>query len=216
MNNYQDNHLPTEKYITASCVIRDAVIYTNGNTVFENKEEKISGFLEKAYDFFDISYPKFYKMDNLSKLGLLATDILLKQDFNPANYKPDDTGIVLMNASASLDTDIKYYKTVSDIASPALFVYTLPNIVIGEICIRNNFKGENAFFVFKQFDVTFMAQYVNNLFNNNVIQACICGWLELLEENYNAVLLLIEKQKTNQSLVFTEDNINKIYRIDNG
>ena len=61
-----------------------------------------------------------------------------------------------------------------------------------------------------------MAQYVNNLFDSNVIQACICGWLELLEENYKAALLLVEKQKTNQSLAFTEDNINKIYRIDNG
>jgi hypothetical protein len=208
--------LSTEKYITASCVIHNAVIYLNGKPAFEKKADAISGFLENAYQHFDIKYPKFYKMDNLSKLGLLGTDIMLKENFKPGNYQADEMGIVLMNCSASLDTDIKYYKTVSEIASPALFVYTLPNIVIGEICIRNNFKGENAFFVFKEFDVTFMAQYVNNLFLNNVIQACICGWLEVIEENYKAVLLLVEKEKTNQSLVFTEDNINKIYRVDNG
>jgi len=216
LNNNQDNRLSEEKCITASCSIRDQVIYINSKPVFQNKELPISGFLDKAYQHFDIRYPKFYKMDNLSKLGLLCTDIMLKENFKAGNYQPDETGIVLMNASASLDTDIKYYKTVSDIASPALFVYTLPNIVIGEICIRNNFKGENAFFVFKQFDATFMTGYVNNLFDSNVIQACICGWIELLEENCSLVLLLVEKQKANHSITFTEDNINKIYRVENG
>ena len=208
--------MSTEKYITGSCVIHHTAVYLNGKRIFENKTDNVSIFLDNAYQHFDLKYPKFYKMDNLSKIGILGSDIMLRESFNADSYQPDDTGIVLMNASASLDTDIKYYKTVSDIASPALFVYTLPNIVIGEICIRNNFKGENAFFVFKEFDVTFMARYVNNLFDNNMVRACICGWIELMEENYKLVLFLVEKQETKQSMLFTEENINKIYRIDNG
>ena len=216
MKNQQDTFLLKEKYITGSCVIQQSRVYLNGKTVFENNIAEVSVFLDSAYQHFDLRYPKFYKMDNLSKLGILGSDIMLRKNLKAGDYQPDEMGIVLMNASASLDTDIKYYKTVSDIASPALFVYTLPNIVIGEICIRNNFKGENAFFVFKEFDVTFMSRYVNNLFDNNVIEACICGWLELLEENYKSVLLLVEKKKIEDSLPFTEDNINKIYRIENG
>jgi len=216
LKNQQDTFLLKEKYITGSCVIQQSRVYLNGKTVFENNIAEVSVFLDSAYQHFDLRYPKFYKMDNLSKLGILGSDIMLRKNLKAGDYQPDEMGIVLMNASASLDTDIKYYKTVSDIASPALFVYTLPNIVIGEICIRNNFKGENAFFVFKEFDVTFMSRYVNNLFDNNVIEACICGWLELLEENYKSVLLLVEKKKIEDSLPFTEDNINKIYRIENG
>lgn len=216
MNNQQDTFLSKEKYITGSCVIQQSRVYLNGKTVFENNIAEVSVFLDSAYQHFDLKYPKFYKMDNLSKLGILGSDIMLRENLKQGDYQPDEMGIVLMNASASLDTDIKYYKTVSDIASPALFVYTLPNIVIGEICIRNNFKGENAFFVFKEFDVTFMSRYVNNLFDNNLIEACICGWLELLEENYKSVLLLVEKKKIKDSLAFTENNINKIYRIENG
>jgi hypothetical protein len=61
-----------------------------------------------------------------------------------------------------------------------------------------------------------MARYVKNLFSENLIQACICGWTELLEENYKVVLYLVEKKQTKQSLLFTEENINKIYRINNG
>ncbi len=204
-----------EKYITAHCIIANHTIYKNGKPVFESNEGAAS-FLDNAYQHLEIQYPKFYKMDNLSKLGLLASEIILKNGFKPQDYQPDEIGVVLANASASLDTDIKYYKTVSNIASPALFVYTLPNIVIGEICIRNNFKGENAFFVFKQFDAIFMAQYVNNLLDNNILKVCICGWVELLDENYKAVLLLVERHEANRSILFTAENINKIYGIANG
>ena len=100
--------------------------------------------------------------------------------------------------------------------SPALFVYTLPNIVIGEISIRHGFKGENAFFISEGFDAAFIEQYVNNLINNNILQCCICGWVEVLEDNYNATLFLLEKIKSANSVNFTKENLNKIYQLQNG
>jgi hypothetical protein len=89
--------------------------------------------------------------------------------------------------------------------------------MIGEICIRNQFKGENAFFVFNRFDANFMVQYVNNLLANDILKVCICGWVELLENSYDAFLVLVEKKENavNNEL-FTVENINKIYPIENG
>ena len=205
-----------EKYINASCVISKHLAIKNGKTVFENKHTDLQDFLLSAYNYFDLNYPKFYKMDNLSKLGWLASEILLKDNFKAEKYHPDETGVVLANSNSSLDTDLKYFETVKDIPSPSVFVYTLPNIMIGEICIRNNFKGENAFFVFNEFDAHFMEQYVSNLINNNILQACIFGWVDLLEEDYKAVLFLVEKEKGEQSCLFTQDNINKIFKTING
>jgi hypothetical protein len=150
-------------------------------------------------------------MDTLSKLGWLATEILLKDSYPPGKYEPETIGVVLANASSSLDTDKKYYETVKDIASPALFVYTLPNIVIGEICIRHHFKGENAFFIFEKFDAGFIENYVSNLINNNILQSCICGWVELLDDQYQTVLFLVEKDLSGRNILFTKENINKIY-----
>ena len=95
--------------------------------------------------------------------------------------------LILSNANASLDVDLRYVKTIPAGASPALFVYTLPNIVIGEISIRQHFKGENAFFVFKQFDGNFIAGYVTGLFDNNLVKTCICGWVDILKEDYRAI-----------------------------
>jgi hypothetical protein len=210
------NILKKDNYITASCIISDHVVYKNGSPLFENKDASPADFLLAVYRHFKIDYPKFYKMDNLSKLGWLTTEILLKDSSFKNKYDPEAIGVVLSNASSSLDTDIKYYASVKEIPSPALFVYTLPNIVIGEICIRHNFKGENAFFVFDEFNAVFIENYVSNLINNNILQSCICGWVELLGDQYRSVLFLVEKEQAGQSILFTKENINKIYQLENG
>ena len=203
-------------FISASCVISNFVVYKNGQPVFAEKGLELPEFLIAAYRKFDLQYPKYFKMDNLSKLGWLANEILLQDGFDKEKYKAEDIGLVFSNSNSSLDTDIKYYETAKTIASPAQFVYTLPNIVIGEISIRHHFKGENAFFVFEEFDAGFIEQYVSNLFNNNILQCCICGWVDVLGDNYNATLFLIEKDKSANSVNFTKENLNKIYRLQNG
>lgn len=203
-------------YITASCIISKNVVFKNAEKVFENQTSAVPDFLSSLYLHFEIKYPKFYKMDNLSKLGWLAAEILLKDNFNADKYKAEAIGVVLANTNSSLDTDIRYYASVKNIASPALFVYTLPNIVIGEICIRHHLKGENAFFICEQFDGEFIEQYVTNLINNNILQACICGWVELLNDQYKTVLFLVEKEALPGSMLFTNENINKTYQLENG
>ena len=202
-----------ESYITSSCIISNNVVHKNETILFEDRETDLTVFLTSAYHHFEFKYPKFYKMDNLAKLGWLAAELLLKDNFLQGKYAPAEVGVVLANANSSIDTDLKYYETAKDIASPALFVYTLPNIVIGEICIRHNFKGENAFFIFDNFDAGFIQQYVSNLINSDILQACICGWVEVLGDAYKVVLFLVEK---NGSIPFTKENINKIYQLENG
>lgn len=224
--------MSADLHIVSSCVISNFVVYKNEKPVFENTKEDVAGFLLSVYRYLGLQYPKFYKMDNLSKLGWIAAEFLLKGEFGADEYRPEEIGIVLANSSASLDTDIKYYETVKSIASPSLFVYTLPNIMIGEICIKNNIKGENAFFVFDHFDINFIKDYVSHLLQHDILKICICGWVELLDENYKAVLFLVEKavsaefpaSKTSateagmhsegisQRVLFTEENINKIYQ----
>ena len=208
--------MKTENYITASCIVNNHIVYKNGQQIFTERELDLPEFLIAAYRHFEWQYPKFFKMDNLSKLGWLANEILLQDSFDKEKYNAEDVGIVLSNANSSLDTDIRYYETTKTMASPALFVYTLPNIVIGEISIRHYFKGENAFFIFDAFDAEFIEQYVSNLFNNNILQCCICGWVDVLGDNYNATLFLIEKDKSANSVNFTKENLNKIYRLQNG
>lgn len=211
--------MPGEIYITASTVISKGRIIKNGVSIFESKDTNAPGFLLAAYQQLGIKYSKFYKMDNLSKLGWLAAEMLLKDSLDEGKYQPEDVGIIFMNASSSLDADLKYFESTKEFASPALFVYTLPNIVIGEICIKHKFRGENAFFIFEAFDADFMQKYVSNGINNNILQACICGWVEFIGEEYKAVLFLVEKNGGGDELAdtvrvaFTKENLNKIYQF---
>jgi len=203
--------LIVEKYITSSCLISKHAVYKNGKLLYVNKDTDVTGFLLLVYDRFDIKYSRFYKMDNLCKLGWLASEILLKDSYKKDNYRAQDIGLILSNANSSLDTDQKYMESVNDIPRSSLFVYTLPNVVTGEICIRNNFKGEDAFFVFDCFNASFIESYVNNLLDNNVLQACICGWIELLGDEYKAVLFLVEKLKNKEAVAFTKEQMNTIF-----
>ncbi len=202
-------------HITASCIISHNTVYKNGVVVCKNDTD-LAGFLLYVYQSLNTGYARFYKMDNLGKLGWLAAEILLKDSFRTADYLPEQTGLVLANAHASMDTDIKYAETIPDIPSPSLFVYTLPNIMIGEICIRHHFKGESAFFIAEQFDPVFMHDYVNNLLNNDILAACIVGWVELLEQEYKAVLYLVEKKETPKAQLFSIGNMQTIFQSVNG
>ena len=204
-------------YINGSVVISDNnKVYKNNLLLFQHQQTESAIFLRSIYDYFDFKYPKYFKMDKLSKLGWLAAEILLIDEVSLANYRPHQIGVILSNKNASLDTDIKYFETTKMMASPSLFVYTLPNIVIGEICIRNNFKGENSFFISDFFNADFLEQYVNLIFNDKETEACICGWVDCFENKFRAVLFLIERQKENGSICFSANNLNKTNNIDNG
>jgi hypothetical protein len=212
--------------ITASCAIAGHVVHKDGKPVFENKGADLPGFLLSLYQHLQLNYPRFYKMDNLSKLGWLASEVLLhSEDRNGGGVEtnaPEKTGVLLTNAHASLDTDLKYFETLKDIPSPSLFGYTLPNIMIGESCIRNNFKGEATFFVSPDFDAGFMERAVSTLLDRDILEACICGWVDLLGEEYKAVLFLAEKiggkpvtGGHRRADRFTKGNMDKIFQTEN-
>jgi len=202
--------MSTDKYITGSCIIYKGTIKKDGANVYE-WEGDVLAFLLSAYRHFEFNYPKFYKMDNLSKLGWLAAEILLKDSFRKDDYKPEEVAVVLTNANSSLDNDLKYADSMKDIASPSLFVYTLPNIVIGEICIRNHFKGEQAFFIQDAFDAGFLEKNVSYLLDKNLAEACICGWVDVFDQEYRAALFLVEKEKNEKSVLFSAKNMNDIF-----
>jgi hypothetical protein len=204
--------LSTVNYITTYCAISKNTVSKDGVHLFENNAD-LSDFLTNAYHHFELNYPKFYKMDSLSKLGWLAAEVLLKDNFQKDNYQPVEVGVILANANSSLDDDIKYWDSVKTMASPALFVYTLPNIVIGEICIRNHFKGEQALYIQSEFNASFIAQQVGYLLDQDILQACICGWVDVFEQEYKAVLFLIEKEKRENSVLFSAENIDSIFKV---
>lgn len=198
------------EYITASCVIEKHTVYKNGEVIYASGEPGVTDFLMAVYGHLDLQYPKFYKMDNLSRLGWLAAELLLQDSSGLADYPREEIAVVLSNSNSSLDTDLKYKATTNDIPSPSVFVYTLPNIVTGEICIRNNFKGENAFFLCESFDAELIVRYAGLLLDQGIARVCVAGWVELLGDDYKAALFLVAKDPAG-ALAFSAENMNNIF-----
>jgi len=204
-------------YITAHTSITAQSIHKDGVLLYrDDKSAGTSDFLLNAYKYLEIDYPKFYKMDCLCQLGFLAAEVLLQGRQIANEYGPAKVGIAFSNANSSLNADLHYFESVKNIPSPAQFVYTLPNIVIGEISIRHRCKGENAVFVSDRFDAPFMHFYVQDMLERNRVDACICGWVECLGDNYKAVIWLVEKDTGGEALAFNIDHIHQIYELANG
>lgn len=207
----------TENYITSYFIANKKTLSINGAADFpELIDENLDTFCKGLYQKFEIKYSKFHKMDRLSKLAFISAEILLRNTNITTRFSGNDIGVVLSNNNSSLDTDIRFQESTNDLASPALFVYTLPNIMIGEICIRNKTMGENAFFIFEQYDWNFMCSYVNNLINNGDIKACIMGWVDVLKDDFESILFLVEKESNEVNLACNAEVIEDLYKKVNG
>jgi hypothetical protein len=178
-------------------------------------EESLEKSLEKTYRLLGLNYLKFFKMDNLSKLATLAAECIFKETELSKVTEKSNVAVVLANASSSLLADTNYQKTICDpenyFPSPSLFVYTLPNIMIGEICIKHKIYGENVFLISKEFDAQYLYFIVNELFEKTDTQNCITGWVECNEKTYEAFLLLVEKGAGNRK--FDVNILDKLYKI---
>ena len=203
--------------ITSYCSVRDKKLILDGKLLFESTTGDFTEFTSGLYKHSGISYPKFHKMDKLCKLGFITSEFLLKDKDLTGRYAGVEIGIILMNSSSSLDTDRTHQKSITSrddyFPSPSVFVYTLPNVVIGEICIRHKIYGEGNFFISEKFNPRFVFDYVSCLFDNALAECCITGWVEINGSNFGSVLYLIEKTGKTESGIanFDPAAIEEIY-----
>lgn len=197
--------------ITRFCSVKPPVLLLNGSILMSQDQAEPTEFLKSAYRHLHIQYPKFYKMDNLSKLALLSAEILLKDMNVTTRYPSEEIGMMLFNCSSSLETDEKHQESIGDrgnyFPSPSVFVYTLPNIMTGEIAIRHKIKGENAVFIAEKPDAQTIFQLVGELFSQKRVSCCITGWVEAYYERLSSCLMLVEKEEMAKSLSEPGENI---------
>jgi hypothetical protein len=195
------------------CCIAGSSVYVNGQLLFQYDSSDFEAFAENTYKHFGIRYPKFYKMDNLSKLGFLAAELVLNGLGWESKYEQGKIGVHLQNKNSSIDTDIKYNKLLKKgIASPAIFVYSLPNIMIGEICIRHSIKGDNLLFVSEEYDIAQQHAYSYLTLDSGITDAVLSGRVDYCEKDYEAYVYAVEKSNDGSQLEFTKENLEHLYK----
>lgn len=142
-------------------------------------------------------------MDNLSKVGFLAAELILEKH---ELGDPYSRAVILSNSAASLDTDVRYQQASAKAPSPAMFVYTLANIVAGEICIRHKIKGESNFFVCPEYDPDFLSSYIRARLAERITM-CVTGWVEVLDETADVFLYVVTNRQKGLALEHTSQNL---------
>jgi len=205
--------------ISDYCIIRNNRIFLNGEVVYTGNESSPGEFFTNAYRYMNISYAKFFKMDNLCKLGFLTSELLLRGKNISEIYPGHEVGILLSNAGSSIDTDRNHQKSISKrdeyFPSPSVFVYTLANIVIGEICIRHKLLGESFFMIEKEFNAMRLFEQVKQWLDEEIVRCCITGWVEIDIDRFEAVMYFIQKTSVLQEgiAIFGPEKLTDIYLL---
>ena len=197
-------------FITAYCHLNENSCSVNGKIFLQKSLESTESWFKQLYKELGVDYPKFYKMDSLAQAGFLASELIKK--IIPAisdTYKDDEIALLFANKESSADTDIRFLESYEEkkTPSPSLFVYTLPNIVLGEIAIRNKWYGENMFAVLPKFAPEFFVQYGTILLSTGS-KAVLAGWLGILEGRVEVFVFLVEKESST-GIPFDNENVKK-------
>ncbi|MDR0700449.1 MAG: hypothetical protein LBG28_14720 [Tannerella sp.] len=185
----------------------------NGEKLVVTGAPEKGKFLTALYRKLNIEYPKFFKMDTLSKLGFLASELIFEND--KQRFIPREDGVIIcFNRSSSLETDILFQSSLESgnfFPSPSVFVYTLPNIVTGEIAIRNKFFGETSFYISEKFNPEQIFKTVNIAFQNNKTNFVLVSWVESYGISCEIFMLLVEKKTEKDAIPFSIKCITELF-----
>ena len=197
-----------EFYIKSYCRITNEKINCDDQIILQKSpDENLADFLKEIYRKSEANYPKFFKMDLLCKSAFLATEFISKKE----TLFETNTALLLSNRSSSMDSDEKHAQTIYDVepvASPAVFVYTLPNIALGEISIRHQLFSENLFLIFDKFSPDTLVPYAEQILNENKAEKVLAGWVEADENQLDVFIYLIENKGNTKHTI---ENLQNLY-----
>lgn len=186
-----------ERNIISSCSVQTSQVFVNNEELQIQSSKNMTNdeFLTQLYRQQGLNYPKFFKMDVLSKLAFISTEMLISSSPFIQNIDRNDVALVFGNKSSSIVSDTTHQKSIQDptqyFPSPSVFVYTLPNIMIGEICIRHQFTGENYLFMANSFSEAPVFEYANYLLEEKLCSTCICGWIDATHDGLESQVFIL-------------------------
>lgn len=127
-------------------------------------------------------------MDDLCKLAFLTSEFL-------SSKIDENTAVLLSTKSSSINSDKTHQESLNEgFTSPAIFVYTLPNIMVGELSIRHQLNTENSCFLFNTFNAEFHHNYANILLSDTDISKVLSGWVNIEDEKLEALIYIVESE----------------------
>ena len=130
------------------------------------------------------------RFDAFTKIGFAVLALALRQ----AGFAPDGrlrrVGLVMASRRGCLDTDLEFQRGCvpdASLASPNLFSYTLPGVVLGECAVAFGLTGPT---LSVGGDGPEAVKVACLLLRDDALEACVAGWLEA---SHGAVALVLDK-----------------------
>ena len=173
---------------TACPEVSHSVRITGDSLTVDGKPVPVSStgrtLLTEIYKEHIGDYPKFHKMDMFTRLVFVASELLIQQE---GETKADDRAIILFNSTSSVVADRKHIATTFSkdgfFPSPSVFLYTLPNIVTGEIAIKQGYKGETSLYILDSRNDGLMEQITSSSFSQHGTGSILTGWVDCSDED---------------------------------
>jgi hypothetical protein len=179
----------------------------NGSTHFRNGRLLVNGEarttatgnleddLLSAWLSSGLEQPRFHRMDRSSKLLALATAPFFAPGGALYSLEKDRIGSVICGRSGSMDTDVGYDDQLRSEghAGPGLFVYTLPNIAMGELTIMHGLHGSGLCLLSERPDPEQMRLACKVLIDFHGMEVVVCGWSDIFADQAAATFILVTK-----------------------
>ena len=195
--------------LIGSCKITKYGVFINGvSQVHLSLSEE--NWKKELYIKLKLEYSKFHKMDTLAKMAFLSVE-MVKETSDTNKYGENEMVLLFANNSSSQTTDLNYINSyeIKGYPSPSLFVYTLPNILTGELAIRNKWYGENCFFIEEKFDVEFFLEQINFYFSKGA-KSCLCGWVNSFDGKDECFVFLVENNMNQNKTI--KEQLRALYK----
>ena len=180
-------------------------VVVDGEVLLKNSNPNSNSWLSDIYKHIGMEYPKFFKMDRLCKAGSLAAELLMRKIGKSIEEVKRDWAVICCNSAGSLDDDRTYQQTIQDAGnyfpSPSVFVYTLANIVTGEIAIRHKIQGESSCYVAPKYDKDALTSIVAGVLENTSTNYVIGGWVDYDDGRCDVRMSIFTKEKINQKIL---------------
>jgi len=151
-----------------------------------------------AKEIFSQPLTRYGRFDTYTKLGCAAIALALKDAQLDQDVEKRPIGLIVSTVYECFESDIAYYDTTKEedgfYASPNLFSYTLPGIVIGEAAIHFKCTGPT----FTVGDTVENRGYnaINtalNILNSGACDTIVAGWLDSPIEKIKKLVISDDK-----------------------
>lgn len=186
---------------TDKAIINGVALDTSGKTGMD--------LLTSLYRSRETGYPKYFKMDPLCRLGFIGAEMLLGPT---PDVNGDSHAIVVIGRGGSIADDRRYQETIANddnyFPSPAVFVYTLANIVTGEIAIRHKLYGESSSYLIENYVPETITRLLYTAFADPDVNQVTGGWIDCDSDNAFSLRIVTIDRNTSpeETLNFFKNN----------